>query len=229
MDARTEQSADAGDTADTPGPTERSRERAPRRPGAGDPGARKLRIGAVVGVALAVAFAAWLLVAGDEDGSTAAKTTKATKTTAAPANVVGAPRATSLAALRKLVAGGATVYWAGPKEPGQTLTLVTSSNGSHYVRYLPAGVGVADPVPDSLVVATYPLENGLAAVERAAKKADAVSVPLDDEGTAVYSKSRPTNVYFAYPDTDIQVEVFHPADGKALQLVTSGLITPVAP
>jgi hypothetical protein len=34
-------------------------------------------------------------------------------------------------------------------------------------------------------------------------------------------------VYLAYPDVDLQIEVFDPTGGRARQLVTSGQIVPV--
>jgi hypothetical protein len=207
-------------------PTEASPDRAdPRTPGSRGKRTKAIRIGTVLGVALAAGAAVWLFAMEGENRPSAATTAQTTTA----ANVVGAPRATSLAALRKLAAAGTAVYWAGPEEQGQTLTLVTGSDGSSYVRYLPPGVKVTDPVPPSLVVATYPLKDGLAAVERAAREPDAVSIALENGGMAVYSKSRLTNVYFAYPDADVQVEVYDPAAGGALELVRSGSITPVTP
>ena len=195
----------------------------PATHGPGDGGNKTpIRIGAVVAVALVAAFAAWLLIQRDDGAESATGTT-----TTAP-NVLDAPKAISAAALEQLAAGGTTVYWAGPKPAGYTYTLAKSSNGSVYVRYLPPGVTASDPIPPSLVVATYPLEDALSAVKRAAKAPDTVSIPLDEGGMAVYAKSRPTNVYFAYPDSSVQVEVYDPSDGRALQLVTSGAITQIS-
>jgi hypothetical protein len=226
MDASTDQNTDPVQPSGPPQPDQVPSEPTPRRTGNGGAGKKtSIRVGAVIAIALAAAFAVFLLVRNNDNSSSATTTAQVTTT----ANVVGAPRVTSAAALRKLAAAGTTIYWAGPKESGQTLTLVKSSNGSYYVRYLPAGVTVTDPIPASLVVGTYPLKNALAAVKRAAKSADAVSVPIDNGGMAVYSKSKPTNVYFAYPSTDIQVEVYDPTDGNALQLVTSGSVTQITP
>lgn len=188
-----------------------------------------IRIGAVVAVALAAAFIVWLLVR--DDGSSTAGETVTTVTAAATTTPSGSgtsPIAISGAELARIATSGTTVYWAGAPEVGTTLTLLKSSNGSIYVRYLPPEVDVTDPIPPSLVVATYPLVGALAAVKRAAKEPDAVSIPLEKGGIAVYSKSKPTNIYFAYPKAPEQIEVYDPSPGRALQLVTSGTVVPVA-
>lgn len=190
--------------------------------------------GFVVAVALALAAgcAVLLLVRNDDSSSSVATqtiTTVATTPTTAPSTSASTPRATSQAELERLSAAGSPVYWAGPAEPGFTLTLVKGTNGTIYVRYLPEGVNVTDAIPPSLVVATYPLKGALAAVKRAAKASDSVTVAIANGGTAVYSTSKLTNVYFAYPTSSAQIEVYDPSPGRALQLVTSGTITPVTP
>ena len=191
-----------------------------------------IRIGAVVAVALAAAFGVWLLV-GDDDSPSSVPTQTVTTGATTPSTTTPAdaspPVATSESDLQALAVKGTTVYWAGPAEGGTTLTLLQDPSGSLYVRYLPAGVSVTDPIPPSLVVATYTLKAALAAVKRAAKAPDSVSIAIADGGTAVYSRSKPTNVYFAYPESNSQVEVYDPSPGRALQLVTSGAVTTVTP
>ena len=44
---------------------------------------------------------------------------------------------------------------------------------------------------------------------------------------AVYSKSRPTNIYLAYPGSDVQIEVYDPSPAQARSLVASGRVVPV--
>src|SRR6185437_2379152 len=46
-------------------------------------------------------------------------------------------------------------------------------------------------------------------------------------GIAVYSSSQPTNVYVAYPGSNLQIEVFDPSAERAQRLVTSGQVEPV--
>jgi hypothetical protein len=186
----------------------------------------------VVAVALAAAFVVWLLVRNDDsstNASTQTVSTVLTTPTTTPSGEATPPAATSETELQALAAAGATIYWAGPAEAGTTLTLGKVPTGTYYVRYLPEGTEVTDPIPPSLVVATYPLQGALAAVKRAAKSPDSVSIPITNGGTAVYAKSKPTNVYFAYPNSSTQIEVYDPSPGRALQLVTSGSVTPVTP
>ena len=207
----------------------------PEVPSAGSDASSKsssIRMGAVVALALAAAFVVWLFVRDDDSSPSVATqtiTTVATTPAATTSTTTGDPSATSEAELKTLSVAGSGVYWAGRPETGYTVTLVKGANGSVYVRYLPPGVKVSDPIPPSLVVATYPLKGALAAVKRAAKSPDTVSIAITNGGTAVYAKSRPTNVYFAYPKSSAQIEVYDPSPGRALQLVTSGTITPVAP
>jgi hypothetical protein len=40
-------------------------------------------------------------------------------------------------------------------------------------------------------------------------------------------KNHPASVYVAFPNVNLQVEVYDPAEGRARQLVTSDKITPV--
>jgi hypothetical protein len=54
-----------------------------------------------------------------------------------------------------------------------------------------------------------------------------VAVGLKGGGIAVYDSARPTSVYFAYPDSKVQVEVFDPNGRTARNLVASGLIVPI--
>ena len=208
------------------------------RTGSGGQMSTPIRLGAVIAVALAAGFAAWLFVR-DDDGPTSATTTTAPTATPAPTATTatvpttstsdGPPQETSEAELQRMAIDGATMYWAGPAESGYTLTLLQTPGGASYVRYLPPGVEVTDPIPPSLVVATYPLQSPLAAIKRAAKSPDSVAVGLKNGGIAVYSKQSPTNVYFAFPKSSHQIEVYDPSPGRALQLVTSGTVTQVSP
>jgi hypothetical protein len=46
-------------------------------------------------------------------------------------------------------------------------------------------------------------------------------------GFAFADEKRPTSVYLAFPDLDLQIEVYDPKPGRAQQLVASGQIAPV--
>ena len=102
---------------------------------------KRVRLGAVVAVALAVGFGAWLLVRdGDGDSSTER----------------AEPVATTLADLRALdEQSGHPVYRVGPR-PGTKYEVTRTSNGNVYIRYLTEGAPVGDERPNYLTVARIP-------------------------------------------------------------------------
>ena len=72
------------------------------------------------------------------------------------------------------------------------------------------------------------MPNAYKAVRTAAKESGAVTFRTKRGGLAVYNQSAATNVYFAFPGSKYQVEVFDPSPGRARQLVRSGTIRPIA-
>jgi hypothetical protein len=54
-----------------------------------------------------------------------------------------------------------------------------------------------------------------------------VALAIDDGGIALLSSKRPSSVYFAYPGTQYQVEVYDPSGKAARQLVLAGQIRPL--
>jgi len=94
----------------------------------------RLRIGAVLAVALAAGVAAWLVLrAGGDSTDAAGQSSGATAMTTAELGKL----ATSIRH---------PVYWLGPK-PGFTYEATLTRDGKIYVRYLPgdAGVGAGKP------------------------------------------------------------------------------------
>jgi hypothetical protein len=110
---------------------------------------------------------------------------------------------------------------------GFTYELTKASDDRVYIRYLPAGVAIGSSKP-FLTIGTYRVRNAFAATDRSSRQADSVRIPLDRGGVAFYSTNSPTNVYFAYPGSDYQVEVYDPSPERARELVTSGRIRPVS-
>jgi hypothetical protein len=100
------------------------------------------------------------------------------------------------------------------------------SNGRVFVRYLPDGVRVGDPRPRFLTVATYPRKSAFADLNQAFKAAGATSRKLPAGGLAV-NKPGSSSVYFSYPDTSYQVEVYAPSPAVARSLVLNGQVVPV--
>jgi hypothetical protein len=186
-----------------------------------------IRIGAVVALALAIAFVVWLVVRGNDNSSSSAKTTTPTKSKTAPKQHETI-RAASPQSLRALAgAAGHPIYWAGPK-PNVKYELTQVTDGRIYIRYLPKGVPIGDRRAAYLIVATYPVTNAYKAVRTAAKESGAVTFRTKRGGLAVYNRSAATNVYYAFPGSKYQVEVFDPNPSRARQLVRSGTIRPIA-
>ena len=187
-----------------------------------------IRLGAIVALALAIAFVVWLVVRGDDNSSSTAKTSsKPTpgKTTPKTRETIRAATPQSLRALAR--ASGHPIYWAGPQASVKyELTQVT--DGRIYIRYLPKGVPIGDRRAAYLIVATYPVQNAYKAVRTAAKESGAVTFRTKRGGLAVYNRSAATNVYYAFPGSKYQVEVFDPKPSRARQLLRSGTIRPIA-
>jgi hypothetical protein len=185
-----------------------------QRPAARKPlGSPEARIGAVVALVVLVGLVVWVLARGDDDS------------TSASAGAATAASAKDLAALPESV--GHPVYWAGPRR-GLTYELTQTRDGRIYIRYLPGGVPVGSDQPKYLTVGTYASENALAVVRGVAKRVRVRAMRLKGGGAAVQDPKHPTSVYFAYPRSDYQVEVFDPSPARALELVLSGRIVPLA-
>ena len=189
-----------------------------------------IRIGAALALALAVAFVVWLFVRGDDNSSATKTTTAATTTTPTtttpPVRQIG-PAVATPAKLRGLArAVGHPLYWAGQKKRVR-YELTQTTDGKVFIRYLPKGVPIGDRHP-YLIVATYPVRDAYKAVQTAAKESGGVTFKIARGGLAVYNRSATTNVYFAYPASKYQVEVFDPKPGRALHLVRTGAIRPIA-
>jgi hypothetical protein len=116
------------------------------------------------------------------------------------------------------------IYWAGARRR-MTYELTKAPGGHVFVRYLPPGVKVGADHP-YLTVGTYPAKNAYALTKKLAKQSDAVRVSVGD-GVAFFSRAHPTNVYLAYPKTQVQIEVYDPLPGRAIALVHARRIVPV--
>src|SRR5262245_8485173 len=186
---------------------------------------RSVRVGAVVAVALAVAFVVWLLVRGHGSNSSQQAGTTTPTTTSATTPILQAATIQTLKTVSALV--GHQVYWAGPRSR-ITYELTRTRDDRIYIRYLPAGVKIGDRRANFLIVGTYPVRNAVRAVQTAAKEKGAETFSLPRGGKAVLNKSAPKNVYFAYPRSNYQVEVYAPSPGRARRLVIAGKIRPIS-
>lgn len=171
-------------------------------------------IGAVASVAL-VAVALILALTGGGDGSAATGALDET------------PRFVSPADLKSLEGSqGHPIYWAG-EQPPDRLELKQEVDGSIYLRYLPPGSAAADPRVTFLTVGTYPVVDAQAAVRRAAAQAGVKVENVASGGIVLPNPASEGSVYLAYPDSDLELEVYDPAPGRAMELIRSGAIRPV--
>jgi len=178
----------------------------------------RLRVAVIVAVAALVAIGVWLLVRNNDDGSGSSSV--------ATGPAIG-PVAASQDRLRKLAdEEGHDVYWIGP-EANTTYELTRTSAGRIFVRYLPKGVPVGIDRADYTIVGTYPVPNATGVLQGLAGKSGENKLSVPNGGIAVYSSSQPTNVYVAYPGSNLQIEVFDPSAEQAQRIVTSGRVEPV--
>ena len=171
---------------------------------------KRVRLGAVVAVALAVGLGAWLLVRDDDSTPERAE-----------------PVATTVADLQRLdEQSGHPVYWVGP-QPGTKYEVTRTSNGNVYIRYLTQAAAIGDERPNYLTVGSYPFNGAYATLRKSARQEGTKSGTLPNGGIYIVSRERPNSVYAAYRGTDLQIEVFSPSASQARQLVASGKIRPV--
>lgn len=117
-----------------------------------------------------------------------------------------------------VVAKKLTVYWAGPQD-GAKYTLIATTPGVAFVRYLPGGVGLSDTKTLFRAIGTYAQKNAFAVSTAGASATGNVGFVNADGNAVFYSKARPSNVYVGIKGKDIQVEVFDPVVDQALGLV----------
>jgi len=120
---------------------------------------------------------------------------------------------------------GGKVYWLGPVQ-GDQYTLVSKANGQVTVTYVPAG---QDPKSNGnwRAVGTYPVAGAFSVTKTAGANPGSKLVTNSDGSIVVYSDSRPTNVYVAFPGVNYQIEIYDPTPGAALQAATGGLVTSI--
>jgi hypothetical protein len=121
---------------------------------------------------------------------------------------------------------GHELYWAGERPPDE-VELSQEADGSVYLRYLPPGTDAGDPRAQFLTVGTYPVADAVGALRRTADKAGTSLESAADGGVVLVNPSSEGSVYLAYPGSDLQIEVYDPAPGRALGLIRSGAIGPV--
>lgn len=119
---------------------------------------------------------------------------------------------------------GHPVYWAGERPPDQ-LELVQEPSGNVFLRYLPPGVEAGDPGTGFLTVGTYPFTDPVAGLERTAAEVGTKVRTGAGGARILFNPDAPDSVYLAYPDSELQIEVYDPSAG-ALELIEAGEIEP---
>jgi hypothetical protein len=180
----------------------------------------RVRLGAVIALAAAAAFIAWLALRSDDDTKPQLPRTAA----AAGSQPGAAPVAMSVAGLKKLQAAlKHPVYWAGSKR-GYRYEVTQRRDGTIYVRYLPRRVRVGDPRGAFLIIVTYPYANALLAIKRV-ENGKGIRVP--GGGLALVHEGYTKSVHLAYPRVNYQIEVYDPSPRVARRVAISGQVRPV--
>jgi hypothetical protein len=121
---------------------------------------------------------------------------------------------------------GHQIYWAG-RRPATNLELSSEAAGNIYLRYLPPGTEAGDPNAGFVTVGTYPVPDPVGALRRTAAKSSSSVGHVAGGGVILVNPASRGSVYLAYPDSDLQIEVYDPKPGTALELIRSGAIRPV--
>jgi hypothetical protein len=166
---------------------------------------------AVLSVALIAAVAIWVL--RDDDSSPPA---------------VDEPTAMSAADLSEFAAEqDVPVYWLGERT-NASYELTDSQSGRIYVRYLTDGADAGDERAKFITVATYPSEDGVAALRKAAREEKGAKLGKTDDGAVLLiDPTSPNNAHLAYRGANLQIEVYSPVPGEALRLAARGEVQPV--
>ena len=165
-------------------------------------------------MAIVAGVIVWLLVRGGDEETTATKASRA-------------PAFVSTSELQSAAASSQTpIYWAG-EQSGVRYEL-SRSGGAVTVRYLAGDAKPGAGQAKFTSVSTYEQQDALSIIEDLARKPGTKSYKIDRGGVAYFEQRAPFNVYAAWPGEDVQVEVYEPTRGRALELVRSGKIIPVS-
>lgn len=165
---------------------------------------------AVLSVALIAAVAVWVL---RDDSS-------------APA--ADEPTAMSASELSDFAAEqDVPIYWLGERS-NASYELTDSESGRIYVRYLTDGADAGDERAKFITVATYPSEDGVAALRKAAREENGAKLGKTDDGAVLLiDPAAPNNAHLAYRGANLQIEVYSPVPGEALRLAARGEVEPI--
>lgn len=139
----------------------------------------------------------------------------------------GQPTELSASQLRVYAATmGRELYWLGPIE-GRRLEVTEAGQRGLFVRYVPTGGALGDQSHSFTTIATYPVEGAYQTAVRSGRAVGSVSQRLASGGLAVWRRSRPSNVYIAFPRSGVLVEIFDPGRSVSRTLARSERVRPV--
>lgn len=175
------------------------------------------RLSPRVGIGVSIVLVAVAIVlastgGGEDDGGAQADT---------------APRILDVAGLVELEESlDHSLYWAGEQPPDQ-VEVTQEADGNVYLRYLPPGVEAGDPREQFLTVGTYSVADPVGSLRSVAAEEGGELERLADGGFVLVNPSSEGSAYLAHPGSELQIEVYDPAPGRALGLIRSGAIEPV--
>jgi hypothetical protein len=182
---------------------------------------QRVRLTAAAAVVLAVVLIVWLIAsAGGDSSSTSSATGPDAQSAGKTVSVV--PESGLLGAMKGV---GYPVYWAGPRA-GVEYEVSRLDEGRTYVRYLPQGEEAESKKP-FLTVGSYEEQDALANLRKLGQTPGAILVDVSGDGSAYAESPKATSAYMAFPGVDVQVEVYDPQGGEALELIRSGAIVPI--
>jgi hypothetical protein len=122
---------------------------------------------------------------------------------------------------------GKPIYWLGERR-NESYELTDSTSGRIYIRYLTGGAEAGDERAGFVTVATYPTNDGVAALRKAAREQKGTTLAKTDDGAVLLiDPTSPDNAHLAYPGANLQIEVYSPVPGQALRLASRGAVQPV--
>jgi hypothetical protein len=110
------------------------------------------------------------------------------------------------------------VYWLGPRDNTE-YEYTHRPDGRVYIRYLTPGT-TAGSYKRFLTVGTYPMLDAYSVVRKISKLPDAERIRVR-RGVGAHSEKTPQSVYVAFRGKDLEIEVYSPEAGAAVQEVKS--------
>ncbi|MFM8518855.1 MAG: hypothetical protein ACKOL0_05570 [Solirubrobacterales bacterium] len=121
---------------------------------------------------------------------------------------------------------GHPVFWAG-RLPGMKVAMNEDSRQNVHVRYLPDGVDPETSTNAYFTIGSYPFSQAFEATSRLAGEPGRAPVEFPG-GVGFLDRMRGDRLVLSFRGhPDLQIEVFHPRLGRALEAVRSGGIVPM--